>query len=148
MSFIYSEQKKSQVFDITTGRIVVTGFANRRLLTIAGKPLLGEKNLPVKPSQKQLFKKCYESDETYLYRYKRYIDPCIAQHLDSKLKHEKQDFSAPLKVYLPSARIRIPGTYQLTCVPGLDKICKDKSELEGLSLRSIYLDRDSITNQR
>lgn len=133
MSFIYSEQKKSQVFDITTGRIVVTGFANRRLLTIAGKPLLGEKNLPVKPSQKQLFKKCYESDETYLYRYKRYIDPCIAQHLDSKLKHEKQDFSAPLKVYLPSARIRIPGTYQLTCVPGLDKICKDKSELEGLS---------------
>ena len=61
MSFIYSEQKKSQVFDITTGRIVVTGFANRRLLTIAGKPLLGEKNLPVKPSQKQLFKKCYNN---------------------------------------------------------------------------------------
>lgn len=44
------------------------GFFIRRLMSLAGKPVLAEKNLPIMPSKDRFAKKCYANSSEQLYR--------------------------------------------------------------------------------
>lgn len=69
MSLILPQQQESPVFDIPNIDIYKSEFVDRRILTVAGKAVLSEKNQPTKPSNDYKFRKCYVAYHNILYKY-------------------------------------------------------------------------------
>ncbi|OGK13012.1 MAG: hypothetical protein A2W80_03950 [Candidatus Riflebacteria bacterium GWC2_50_8] len=67
MSFKKSNNDENPVFD-KPPQISAKGFFIRRLMSLAGKPVLAEKNLPIQPSKSESAEKCYVNRAASLYR--------------------------------------------------------------------------------
>lgn len=75
MSFKQTHNHDGPIFDQAPGA-PASGFFIRRLMSLAGKPVLAEKNLPIRPSNDRLAKKCYISHACRLYRWQHIIQTC------------------------------------------------------------------------
>ncbi|KAF1080703.1 MAG: hypothetical protein GQF41_3113 [Candidatus Rifleibacterium amylolyticum] len=67
MSFKQIHNPDAPVFD-QPPKQTGAGFFIRRLMSLAGKPVLAEKNLPIRPSNDKLAGKCYANSSLKLYR--------------------------------------------------------------------------------
>ena len=67
MSLKKSNNNDAPIFDKPAQK-KATGFFLRRLMSLAGKPVLAEKNLPISPSTDELAEKCYVCKMALLYR--------------------------------------------------------------------------------
>ena len=99
------------VFDQPSGMFLQNGFTSRRLLTIAAKPVLSDRNIPVKPSTAYKYRKCYISDEANLYKK---TDEKVYERIplfEAELKYLKLDYSKTNKASQSPIALRQPGKY-------------------------------------
>lgn len=68
MTLILSDQAQAPVFDRLPLKTGKKSFFTRRFISLAGKPVLAEKNLPIAPSTSELSQKCYVSSQSNLFK--------------------------------------------------------------------------------
>ncbi|EKD83665.1 MAG: hypothetical protein ACD_39C00537G0001, partial [uncultured bacterium] len=73
MSFKSINNNDAPVFD-KLPKNTAKGFFIRRLMSLAGKPVLAEKNLPIKPSGNEFSEKCYVNKAGLLYRQQKKLN--------------------------------------------------------------------------
>ncbi|MBU1108202.1 MAG: hypothetical protein KKB51_16135 [Candidatus Riflebacteria bacterium] len=96
MSFKQVYNNDAAVFD-KPAKTSAKGFFIRRLMSLAGKPLMAEKNLPIQPANSELAAKCFVNDAGRLYRQQRIIiDKIRFKPANSRLSIPKSSFSSIL----------------------------------------------------
>ena len=96
MSFKQIYKNDAPVFD-KPAKSTAKGFFIRRLMSLAGKPVMAEKNLPIQPATSELSGKCFINEASRLYRQQGLADESIRfKPAVRKLAIPQSNFSAKL----------------------------------------------------
>lgn len=121
-------RQSSPVFDVPPAPSGNRNFLTRRLISLAGKPLLAEKHLPIQPSTSEFSRKCYSANAADLYKFtiassRKYLLKsgfrCSEDELPGYAGHPGQIFAAPVPVCIRQSMSFPPwfNSSSLTC-PG------------------------------
>lgn len=113
MSLILPQKQDLPVFDIPNIDIYKSEFVDRRILTVAGKAVLSEKNQPTKPSNDYKFRKCYVAYHNYLYKYSDINQDSIEnpkKYSYRTISHQESDYSVPLSFFYIYRKLKQKNT--------------------------------------
>ena len=108
MSLIISGKNGDAIFDIPSSKDVYkSDFVDRRIITNAGKSILSEKNIPIKPSTEFKYRKCYILHKIDLFKSQKETIKRDLQNLSYFLSLGKEtDYLYQLNHFYPYDKLR------------------------------------------